>query len=297
MSRMKFFIACLLFLLMCLGAFVFSCKPAKKSSGDSSSSISENAMIESLVRKFLYYPTLHPKNAPLPYWAESATEVSFPATDNNEIYALYWAAKPGRPMILFFHGNAQSAFEWALIHEEFRQLDAGLLLVDYPGYGKSSGKPTEQGLYAAGEAAYQWLVKNQGFDPSKIIVFGKSLGGGVASKVARDHEVMALILESTFTSVPAVAKILLPMLPGDALFKSERYETIGRIGNIHIPVLVIHGDEDNLIPMKEGKALYDAANEPKKLYVVKGAGHNDVSMVAGNLYGATLKKWLDGISH
>ena len=250
-------------------------------------------MLEKLVQKFLYYPTVLHQDVPVPSYAQGASEVFLNAADGNRIHALYWAPKPGRPTILFFHGNAQSVFEWALIHEDFREIDAGLLLVDYPGYGKSSGYPHETGLYHAGQAAYDWLVNDRKLDPKSMIVFGKSLGGGVATKIAADNSVGFLILESTFTSIPSVARKLLPIVPRDASFKKERYDSISRLPQIHVPVLVIHGTKDELIELEEGKKLFAAANEPKELFLVESAGHNDVSMVAGHQYGETIRRWID----
>ena len=250
-------------------------------------------MLESLVRQFLYYPTVLDPNAKLPYYAKGAKEVWFDADDGNRIHALYWIAQKGRPSILFFHGNAQSVFEWALIREELNALDCGLLLVDYPGYGKSTGTPSEAGLYSAGEAACQWLIQNQKITLDKIVIFGKSLGGGVASKVALGKDILGVIFESTFRSVPSVARKLLPILPKNMLLKSELYETENRIRSIEVPVLIIHGTQDELIPVEEAKALYELANDPKILECIEGAGHNDVSFIAGAGYGNMIRQWLD----
>ena len=132
--------------------------------------------------------------------------------------------------------------------------------------------------------------------PDQVIVLGKSLGGGVATQLVLDKQVLGLILESTFRSIPAVAKKLIPVLPSNALFKSERYESIARLKKIKVPVLVVHGDKDELIPYSEGEALFEAANVPKQMYRVEGAGHNDVALVAEREYGARLRAWLDEIS-
>ena len=253
------------------------------------------AMIDNLIRNFLYYPIVRDSQDKLPGYIRGADEVWMNSSDGNRIHALHWPAPAGRPTILFFHGNAQSVFEWALIVEEFESMECGLLLVDYPGYGKSTGSPSEAGLYASGQAAWNWLVSEAKIAPEFIVAFGKSLGGPVASKVAHDNRVMGLVLESTFMSIPAVAQRLIPMLPADAVFRSERYDTGSRIGELTVPVLVVHGTQDELIPLSQGNELFDAAVQPKRLYLVEGAGHNDVSMVAGRTYGATLRQWLDEI--
>ncbi len=252
-------------------------------------------MFESIVRKFLYYPLVLRPDAPLPAYARDAREIFCEASDGNTIHGLYWPARSGRPTILFLHGNAQSVYEWALIREELEPLDCGLLLIDYPGYGKSSGRPREESLYAAGEAMLNWLLEEQSISENQLILFGKSLGGGVTTKLAPGRCLLGVVLESTFRSIPSVVDKLIPMLPADAVFKSERYASIERIDHITAPVLVVHGEEDELIPLAEGQALFEKANPPKDFYLVPGAGHNDVSMIAGAAYGKRLRQWLDSI--
>ncbi len=252
-------------------------------------------MLGGLIRKFLYYPMKVRRDQPLPYYAQGAKEVFFNTEDGNEIHALHWPADEGRPTILFLHGNAQSVFEWALIYEELEPMDCGLFLIDYPGYGKSTGEPSEQSLYAAGRAAMKILTEEKGVPEDRVIVFAKSLGGGVATEITQNRNVLGLVLESTFTSIPAVAKMLFPMLPAGMVFKTEIYDSGTKLKNIHVPILVVHGTIDEIIPFSEGEQLYALASEPKEFYVVKGAGHNDVSMRAGAEYGSRLRAWLDGI--
>jgi fermentation-respiration switch protein FrsA (DUF1100 family) len=168
--------------------------------------------------------------------------------------------------------------------------------VDYPGYGKSTGRPTEPGLYAAGRAAFEHLAEDGDVGPERLLVFGKSLGGGVATEVVQGRaDIKGLVLESTFRSIPSVASRLLPMIPADAVLEGERYESLARMGQVRCPLLVIHGTDDDLIPVDEGRALHEAAGEPRELYLVEGAGHNDVSMVAGRAYGDRVRRWLDDL--
>jgi uncharacterized protein len=279
-----------LFLLIAV-AVIVSCQKNNSLPG----SIPERAMMESLVRRFLYYPEKIPVGEPLPHYIHGAAEVFFDTADGNRINALHWPAPPGRPTILFFHGNAQTVFEWAMIREELEPLECGLFLVDYPGYGKSSGEPSEQANYAAGHAAFEHLVKTAIVEPGQIIIFGKSLGGGISTEIAKGAKVRGVILESTFTSIPAIARRLLPMIPADAIFKSECYESASKIASIESPILVIYGERDDLIPVSEGKRLFELAREPKMLYLVPRAGHNDVAVSAGADYGRTLRAWIDGL--
>lgn len=254
-------------------------------------------MLEQLVRQFLYHPMPVPRARQPPAWVEGAEEVWMRAADGNEIHGLYWAPpiRDGvtRPTILFLHGNAQTVFEWAMVRTDLQATDTGMLLIDYPGYGKSRGVPNESSLYAAGRAAVDWLGKQRGTRLTDVVVFGKSLGGGVATELCADATARGLILESTFCSVPDVAKRLVPFLPTNLVFKSERYPSLERMGRITAPVLVIHGERDTLIPVRQGRTLYERANQPKQLYLVADAGHNDVAMTAGAAYGTRIRDWLE----
>ncbi len=251
-------------------------------------------MLEAIVRKFLYYPEPIRPEEPPPSYCGNAQEVWLDSAEGDRIHGLYWPAPSGRPTILFFHGNAQCVYEWALVREDLEPTQTGMLLIDYPGYGKSSGDPSEPGLYAAGTAAWQWLTERM--PASDIIVFGKSLGGGVATEICRGRAPAGLILESTFTSIPAVATKLVPILPAGALLRSERYDSVDKLAEITCPVFVIHGTADDLIDVSQGKALYEAAGEPKDLWLVEGAGHNNVALRAGTEYGNRLRRWIDGVT-
>lgn len=249
-------------------------------------------MFGRLIKQFLYYPVKLQADAQPPSYIVGAEQQWFRTLDGNTIHALFWRAPEGRPTVLFLHGNAQSVYDWALMREDLRSVDCGLLVIDYPGYGKSSGAPSEQSLYAAGRAALAWLTDEQGLSPQEIIVHGKSLGGGVAAEICMNQELLGIILESTFTSILAVIKAWVPIIPASATIKEERYDSIAKLQALKSPILVIHGSADRLIPIHEGKKLYEAAPEPKRLYIVEGAGHNDVAAVAGLAYGRTIKEWL-----
>jgi len=253
-------------------------------------------MFETIVRMLLYYPTVIPLDAPPPDYARGARQVYIETHDGNRIHGLYWQAPEGRPTVLFFHGNAQTVFEWALIKADLEPLACGLLLIDYPGYGKSTGTPAEQSLYAAGRAAYRWLLSDRGIPSGKIVLFGKSLGGPVAADVARNEHPMGLILESTFSSIPAMIKRLVPLPIRSSWFSSEVYDTVSRLREIRRPVLIIHGTADTTVPVAEAHTLYQSANDPKELYIVEGAGHNDVASVAGRQYGERVRSWLDAVA-
>lgn len=243
------------------------------------------------LERFLYYPERIPGDAPLPYWARGAQEIWVTTEDGVKVHGLWWDEPAGAPVVLFFHGNAQDVFQWSPVHDELAPLECRMLLMDYPGYGKSEGEPSEKALYSDGRAALQWLRDN-GVDDGDIVVFGKSLGGAVACGVCPGLTLRGLVLESTFTSLLAVSKDLFPFMQGE-LPSEDVYHSAARIKDIHCPVLVVHGDADALIPVSEGLELFEAANEPKELVIVRGAGHNDVSLVGGEAYAAHIRQWLD----
>ncbi|MBU1671395.1 MAG: alpha/beta hydrolase [Actinobacteria bacterium] len=249
-------------------------------------------MEEEDIERYLYYPDRLPPGMPPPRWAPGAEEVWMEADDGVAVHGLWWGRPEGRPAVLFLHGNAQEVYSWSPVREDLEALDCGMLLIDYHGYGKSGGTPHEAGLYADGRAALEWLSE-RGIGPPETVLFGKSLGGAVACEIAGGGPFKGLVLESTFTSLASVARRLLPVAPGYTLAPGA-YDSLSRLPGITCPVLVIHGTEDALIPFEEGVALFKAANEPKEFMEVEGAGHNDVSMVAGRNYGALIRHWLDG---
>jgi fermentation-respiration switch protein FrsA (DUF1100 family) len=243
-----------------------------------------------MVRKLLYYPDRLPREMPPPHWAGACEEVWLSCADGVEIHGLWWPEPAGAPVILFFHGNAQEVYSWSPVRDDLEALGCRMLLVDYHGYGKSGGEPHEAGLYLDGRAALDWLAQ-QGVGDGEIVVFGKSLGGAVACEIAPGRRFRALVLESTFTSLESVARKLFPVLPG-GLELEERYASIEKIGKASCPVLIIHGDRDELIPTREGLRLFEVSPSPKELYLVAGAGHNDVSYVAGGEYARRIADFL-----
>jgi len=245
-----------------------------------------------IFESFLYYPERIPREMPPPGWTPAgAREVWMDDEDSTRIHGLWWGEPADRPAILFLHGNAQEVFSWSLVREDLKRLGCRMLLIDYRGYGKSEGTPDEAGLYMDGRAALGWLEDN-GVPASQTVVFGKSLGGGVACEIARGKELNGLVLESTFTSLASVASNLFPFAPS-AVPAGNAYDSLSKLPEIKCPVLVIHGDIDMLIPVDEGLRLFEAAGEPKELFIVRGAGHNDVSIVAGPEYGERISDWLD----
>ena len=245
-------------------------------------------------RHFIYFPDRDlvgsPAEVGLPF-----DEVSFSASDGVQLHGWF---VPGKSDVtwLWFHGNAGNIshrlHNLRLLHQ---RLGVNILLFDYRGYGRSEGKPSEQGTYRDAEAALAYLRSRPDVDNGKIVYFGRSLGAGVAVELARRDPPHALILESPVPSIPRMARLSFPYLPLGPLL-STRYDSLAKIGAIEAPLLLLHGDKDDIIPIKEGRRLFDAASEPKSFYTIQGAGHNDTYSVGGEEYLAALSDFLDSLA-
>jgi hypothetical protein len=153
-----------------------------------------------------------------------------------------------------------------------KQLGCGVLVFDYPGYGKSSGWPTEASCHAATAAAFGWLTKTKGYAVGEVVLFGESLGGGVASELATKQPVKGLVMCCTYTSVPDAAAYRYPWLPCH-LVMSAKFDSRSKLPQVHCPVLVMHGTDDRTIPYWQGEELFATANEPKRFIRIDGCGH------------------------
>jgi uncharacterized protein len=188
------------------------------------------------------------------------------------------------PMILFLHGNAGDISHRTPIAEGLLGENLSVLLLEYRGYGSSGGKPSEDGFHLDARAGRDFLL-GRGGGHGRIVVMGRSMGGAVAAGLAAREPVGGLVLESAFTSLEAMAGILYPFLPS-ILFRrlQGRFDTLELVRDVGVPVLVIHGHGDDLVPLAMGMELLEAAREPKEWMGVPGAGHNDVFWVAGHSY-------------
>ncbi|MCX7602939.1 MAG: alpha/beta hydrolase [Bryobacteraceae bacterium] len=201
----------------------------------------------------------------------------------------WWKPAPGaQAAVLFLHGNAGNVSHRGRHIRAWQQAGASILVPDWRGYGKSEGSPSESGLYEDALAGYEFL-RRSGFPPERILVHGESLGTVAAADVAARQPVAGLILEAPFPSARAVAQTLLPLL-GPMLIWG--YDLRSRLRQVRAPVLVIHGDRDEVIPFRLGRAVFDAANEPKEFWAVHGAGHNDLPETAGEDYPERLGRFL-----
>jgi len=193
--------------------------------------------------------------------------------------------------LLIFHGNAGNLSDRRHLIEHLLQLNANILMCDYPGYGRSEGSPTEAGLYRTADAAWSHLTEGRGIDPKRIIIFGKSLGGAPAVKLAVRVHAAGLITESTFTSIPDMCNSAYPFIP--RFIVRNQMNTISRIGDVSGPKLFIHGSRDAVIPYWMGERLFEAAAEPKQFYKIDNAGHNDTYEVGGDTYIDTLRAFIE----
>jgi hypothetical protein len=195
--------------------------------------------------------------------------------------------------LLWFHGNAgninRRLDNLKMIYE---RVPVNVFIIDYRQYGRSEGKISEQGTYLDSRAALAYLHSRDDINNEKIIFFGRSLGSAVAVELALNEKCRALILETPFTSILEMGKKLYPFLPVNLLLKTK-YDSLAKIGNIKVPILVMHGDKDDLVPFEHGKRLYDMANEPKEFYTIPGAGHNDTHIVGGDEYFDVIRNFVN----
>ncbi len=244
-------------------------------------------MLESLERQLIYFPTRVRQDAPTPRipGASVVEEVWLETADGERVHALYAEADAGLATLLFFHGNAGNLYDRLDNVAGLVAAGFAVLILDYRGYGKSEGHPSEPGLYEDGWAAYRYLTERRGVDPSRLVLFGRSLGSPVAVELGTREPVGAIILESAFTTARDLARVHYGWLPG-ALFRAltHEFDSLAKVPRLRAPVLFVHGDADAIVPIEMGRRLHAAAPEPKGWYELQGAGHNDTLLVGGNEY-------------
>lgn len=205
------------------------------------------------------------------------------------------ANRASAPTVLFFYGNGMCASQCENLLAYFRNLDCNVIIPDYPGYGMSGGKVSEQGCYAAADAAYDALLARTDVDPHRFIAAGWSLGGAVAIDLASRRPVMALATFSAFTSMRAMAGRIVPWLPTAALLK-YRFDNQVKIAGLKVPIFMAHGDDDTLIPSSMMDQLHAAARSPVTAVHVPGAGHADIFEVGVDSTMERLKSFIDAVN-
>jgi fermentation-respiration switch protein FrsA (DUF1100 family) len=210
--------------------------------------------------------------------------------DNIHLDGWFIPAREERGVILFCHGNAGNISHRLDSLLVFHRLGFSTLIFDYRGYGRSHGAPSEAGTYLDVEAAWEYLIRKRSVAPSRIVMFGRSLGGAVAVHQAVQHPPGALIVESSFSSVPDLAADLYPFLPVRWLSRLD-YNVQQQLTRVSVPVLIVHSRDDEIIPFEHSRALYAAANEPKQFLELRG-GHNNGFLVTGQSYVQGLDSFL-----
>jgi fermentation-respiration switch protein FrsA (DUF1100 family) len=217
-----------------------------------------------------------PARQPLTGWDLPDVErVRFEAADGTALHGWYFPHANPRAVVLFACGNAGNiSYRAERLAEFCRRQRVALMAFDYRGYGLSQGKPTESGVLMDARAARKWLAERASVTESEIVLLGESLGGGVMVDLASHDGARGLILERTFTSLVDVGALHFPFVPVRWLMRS-RLDSLSKIASYHGPLLICHGDIDEIIPYELGRRLFDAANEPKKFVALSGVGHND----------------------
>jgi hypothetical protein len=242
--------------------------------------------------RFIYFPTRTITTTPAAIGLDYEA-VQLETADGLKLSGWFVPAENANDVLLFFHGNAGNISHRLASIEQFHRLGLNVFIIDYRGYGQSEGRPTEAGTYLDAEAAWRYLIETKGYRPEQIILFGRSLGGAVATWLAQQHPPRALILESTFTSVPDMGVRQFPFLPVRALARIG-YNTQARLPHIQTPVLIVHSPDDEVIPYSHGQQLYQDANEPKEFLQLRG-GHNEGFIISTN-YEADIKSFLQAYS-
>ena len=231
--------------------------------------------------KFIYFPRSEidytPDMAGLPY-----EDIYFKTEDDILLNGWFIPVEDAKNTLLFFHGNAGNISHRLESLKIFHEIGLSVFIIDYRGYGQSQGTSSEHGTYRDAEAAWKFLTNTRGITESEIIIFGRSMGGAVATWLAGKHTPNLLILESTFTSIADVAKHYYPYLPTHLLTRIK-YASVDRIEDIHSPILISHSQTDEIIPYKYGRELFEKAQAPKIFLELKG-GHNDGFITTGPSY-------------
>ena len=225
-------------------------------------------------RQLLYHPD---RTRPELFGLEQlgVREMQLSTEDGLSLLSWYLPPRPGGPVIVYFHGNGGHIGYRAERLLRFAREGYGVLMAEYRGYGGNPGIPNEAGFYADGRAALA-LLDRAGVAPNRIVLYGESLGSAVAVALAVEHDVAAVILEAPFTSVAEVAQCHFRYVPASRMV-IDRFDSLSRIGRVKAPLLVLHGERDRLVPIRFGRALLDAAPEPKEGWFSPEAGHENLA--------------------
>jgi hypothetical protein len=253
------------------------------------------ALVWLLQGRLMYFPILTVP-APEKVGLAGVEPVSFETSDGLQLHAWFVAAagRSPRPAILVLNGNAGNRAYRAPLAAALRRHGWHVLLTDYRGYGDNPGTPSEGGFTADAAAARAYLAARPDVDSNRIVFFGESLGTAVAVRLAVEQRPSALILRSPFTSMADLARYHYSALPSRLLLR-DRYSTIDRIRDVRVPLLVIAGGRDSIVPIEYSQRLYDVAADPKTLVVLPDADHNDIELLAGAEMISAIVRFLEAV--
>ncbi len=222
-----------------------------------------------------------------------ARDLYFETQDRVKLHGWLFIRDPQGPFLLWCHGNAGNISHRLDNIARLQTVGINVFIFDYRGYGKSEGSLSEKGFYLDGEAAWETLIREGPVAPARVVLFGRSLGCAMAADLATKVPAAGLILESGFPHLGAMARVHYPFVFSESLL-SGRFDALSRLKRKKMPVLVVHGDWDGIVPLRLGRRLFEAAPEPKEWYEIKGAGHNDTYLVGGEDYFKKLREIIDG---
>ena len=242
------------------------------------------ALMTIFQRQLLYLPDKN-LGTPEQYGLSGFSEEFIKTPDGISIQTWYKTAQKNMPTILYFHGNASHMGNRAGIYSALAGKGFGVMAISYRGYGKSEGAPSEQGLYTDGRAAISFLTNTKKIPLGNIIIYGESLGTGVTTQMATEYEVGAIALQAPYTSISGRAAEIYFFLPVK-LVMFDHFNSLSRISKIKSPLLILHGELDDTIPIRHGKAIFAAANQPKEAIFFPDVGHNnfDSATIAGDVF-------------
>ena len=242
--------------------------------------------------KIIFHPSKHPEGIwdPSPFNVQ-VEDIFFKSEDGTKLHGWYIPSSNARATLLWFHGNAGNLTHRLDNIQRLKDLRLNIFIFDYRGYGKSDGTPSEAGIYADSQAAYDVLVAEKNISPQKMFLFGRSLGGICAVEVAANNPAAGLILESVFTSARDMASKVSPLLPIGWAIQSK-FDAMRNVPHLKLPKLFLHGTKDEIVPYEFGRKLFDAAVEPKEFYDIEGAGHNNTYGMGGIDYFAALDRFI-----
>jgi fermentation-respiration switch protein FrsA (DUF1100 family) len=221
-------------------------------------------------------------------------DVWFQATDGMRLFGWYVEQPTSPATLLWCHGNAGNMVHRLENLQALYRLGLSVFLFDYRGYGRSHGRPSEEGLYSDALGAYEYLLRSRRIKPERMVIFGRSLGAAVAGALAAQRPVAGLLLESCFPSIEAVARHHYMGLPLHWLLGAA-FRLEDRLPRLSLPKLFVHGDQDDIIPIELGQQTFALAKPPKEFYVVQGADHNNVPTVGGKAYFAKLYAFIRSV--